>query len=74
MCVLGGGGDVGVQNEVRVPISVLLAGEGEQKSNPSLIVAKEGAGRLYYRLALNYAPRSLVLKAANYGYGAYTYI
>jgi hypothetical protein len=50
-------------------MSVLLegAGAGEEKVNPTMIMAKNGPGRLYYRLALNYAPRSLVLKAANYG-------
>jgi uncharacterized protein YfaS (alpha-2-macroglobulin family) len=34
----------------------------------NLIVAKEGPGRLYYRIGMNYAPADLNLKAAEYGF------
>ncbi|CAF4704637.1 unnamed protein product, partial [Didymodactylos carnosus] len=34
----------------------------------SLIMQKVGNGRLYYRIALNYAPSSLQLNAVNYGF------
>jgi alpha-2-macroglobulin len=33
-----------------------------------LIVAKQGAGRLYYRIGMNYAPKSLRLPAENRGF------
>ena len=32
-----------------------------------LIMSKEGAGRLYYRLGLRYAPTDLQLEAARHG-------
>ena len=34
----------------------------------NLIIQKQGPGRLYYRLGLNYAPNDLNLKPANYGF------
>ena len=33
-----------------------------------LLISKEGQGRLYYRLGLKYAPKSLDIKAADYGF------
>jgi uncharacterized protein YfaS (alpha-2-macroglobulin family) len=40
---------------------------GDKESSP-LIVDKKGAGRLYYRLGLRYAPKSLVLKPFDNGF------
>ncbi|HKR21691.1 MAG TPA: alpha-2-macroglobulin family protein [Pyrinomonadaceae bacterium] len=34
----------------------------------SLIISKEGEGRLYYRLAMSYAPVNSVLSSADYGF------
>jgi len=33
-----------------------------------ITISKEGKGRLYYRLSLDYAPKDLFLKAKNYGF------
>jgi hypothetical protein len=51
-------------NNLNVPMSYLFDHPGQQ----NLIIGKEGAGRLYYRIGLNYAPADLVLKAADYGF------
>jgi hypothetical protein len=37
-------------------------------SNKNLIMQKDGNGRLYYRIALNYALSSLQVNAVNYGF------
>jgi uncharacterized protein YfaS (alpha-2-macroglobulin family) len=34
----------------------------------NLVLSKEGAGRLYYRVGMQYAPTSLKLKSADYGF------
>lgn len=49
--------------QIQVPMSY-LAGLGSQR----LILAKEGAGRLYYRLGLSYAPTDLWLEPADHGF------
>ena len=36
--------------------------------NSDLTIQKDGAGRLYYRIGMNYAPASLSLAAADYGF------
>jgi alpha-2-macroglobulin len=51
-------------HEINVPMSY-LAGQG---SAQNFILSKEGAGRLYYRIGMQYAPASLQLKAADYGF------
>jgi len=51
-------------NAVNVPMDYLQ----KQKSAPNLVLDKQGDGRLYYRIGLNYAPRNLNLKAADYGF------
>ena len=43
-----------------------LAEKGGAAQN--LVLQKEGAGRLYYRVGLNYAPTNLKLAAADYGF------
>ncbi len=40
----------------------------EAKGAPDLLLAKEGAGRLYYRVGLRYAPASLVLDPLDRGF------
>ncbi|HVF44015.1 MAG TPA: DUF6049 family protein [Pyrinomonadaceae bacterium] len=37
-------------------------------STQNLVIQKEGAGRLYYRIGMQYAPSSLKLAAADYGF------
>ncbi len=49
---------------LNVPMSYLL----EQGGTPNLLLDKQGAGRLYYRIGLNYAPKNLNLKPADYGF------
>lgn len=49
---------------VNVPMRYLSEKQGEQ----NLVLSKEGAGRLYYRLGMQYAPTNLKLAAADYGF------
>jgi alpha-2-macroglobulin len=51
-------------NLVSVPMDYLQ----KQKSSPNLILDKQGDGRIYYRIGLNYAPKNLNLKSADYGF------
>ncbi len=51
-------------NLINVPMSYLM----EQNGAANLILDKQGAGRLYYRIGLNYAPKNLNLKPADYGF------
>jgi hypothetical protein len=51
------------RHHVDVPMSY-LAKVGKQ----DLVVAKEGAGRLYYRIGMTYAPESLWLPPADHGF------
>jgi len=48
---------------VKIPMKNVVEG-----GDRPLIISKEGKGRLYYRLGLDYAPRSLNLKEASYGF------
>jgi uncharacterized protein YfaS (alpha-2-macroglobulin family) len=50
--------------QINVPMRYLMAQTGAQ----NLILNKEGAGRLYYRIGMNYSPTSLQLKPADYGF------
>jgi hypothetical protein len=52
------------RHQINVPMSYLMG----QGSAQNLILSKEGAGRLYYRIGMNYAPTSLQLKPADYGF------
>lgn len=52
------------RKRLNVPMRQLGA-NGETRN---LVLQKEGAGRLYYRLGMNYAPASLKLDAADYGF------
>ena len=40
----------------------------QQKTAANLTFDKQGAGRLYYRIGLNYAPKNLKIGAADYGF------
>ncbi len=51
-------------NKFDVPMSYLL----EQGGVSNLILNKQGAGRLYYRIGMKYAPRNLKLEPADYGF------
>lgn len=50
--------------ETAIPMAWLLQGE----SRRDLVLAKQGEGRLYYRIGLDYAPESLNLAAAEHGF------
>lgn len=52
------------RHHVEIPMQWLSDIEGE----PPLILDKDGAGRMYYRIGLRYAPRSLDLAAASHGF------
>jgi len=51
-------------NQLNIPMKYLI----EQGGASNLIFDKQGAGRLYYRIGMNYAPKNLNLKPADYGF------
>ncbi len=51
-----GGGTTDADKSVRAPLS------------SNLIIDKQGAGRLYYRIGMQYAPKNLKLDPADYGF------
>jgi uncharacterized protein YfaS (alpha-2-macroglobulin family) len=57
------GRSVGRQ-QISVPMRYLANQSGAQ----NLVLAKEGSGRLYYRIGMNYAPDDLNLKPVDYGF------
>jgi len=52
----------------RVRLDVPMASLAEQPSPTALVFDKRGQGRLYYRVGLRYAPRSLQLDALDNGF------
>ena len=52
------------RSQTEVPMRVLVGSEPAQ----SVTLGKEGAGRMYYRAGLRYAPASLELDPAEYGF------
>jgi uncharacterized protein YfaS (alpha-2-macroglobulin family) len=52
------------RQQVNVPMRYLANQTGVQ----NLILSKDGDGRLYYRVGMNYAPSDLNLKPADYGF------
>ncbi len=52
------------RHRIAVPMSHLTGAGGELP----LTLHKQGAGRLYYRIGMNYAPRDLDLEAADHGF------
>ncbi|CAF1253132.1 unnamed protein product [Rotaria sordida] len=59
---------------VNIPMKAILSSSSSPSNtnindnNKNLLMQKDGNGRLYYRIALNYAPSSLHLNAVNYGF------
>jgi uncharacterized protein YfaS (alpha-2-macroglobulin family) len=53
-----------VSNDLNIPMSYLM----EQGGAANLIFDKQGAGRLYYRIGMKYAPKNLKLEPADYGF------
>ncbi|MBP7416085.1 MAG: hypothetical protein KA831_05490, partial [Pyrinomonadaceae bacterium] len=51
-------------NQLNIPMSYLT----EQGGTSNLIIDKQGAGRLYYRIGMKYAPKNLKLDPADYGF------
>ena len=51
-------------NVLNIPISYLT----EQGGTSNLFLDRQGAGRLYYRIGMKYAPRNLKLDPADYGF------
>lgn len=51
-------------NVLNIPMSYLT----EQGGTSNLILDKQGAGRLYYRIGMKYAPKNLKLEPADYGF------
>ncbi|HWT02012.1 MAG TPA: hypothetical protein VN256_17315, partial [Pyrinomonadaceae bacterium] len=52
------------RQQVNVPMSYIAEKQGAQ----NLVLSKEGAGRLYYRIGMSYAPTNLKLKPADNGF------
>jgi len=52
------------RQQVNVPMRYLA----QQSGAPNLVISKDGKGRLYYRVSMNYAPSDLNLKPADYGF------
>jgi hypothetical protein len=52
------------RSQVSIPMDWLMARPGVS----TLTLAKAGPGRLYYRIAMQYAPQNLKLKPADYGF------
>jgi uncharacterized protein YfaS (alpha-2-macroglobulin family) len=55
------------RNETLIPMSNVLS-ETLATGSANLILSKEGAGRLYYRFGLRYAPTDMTLKALDMGF------
>lgn len=51
-------------NVLTIPMSYLV----EQGGTSNLLIDKQGAGRLYYRIGMKYAPSNLKLEPADYGF------
>ncbi len=51
-------------NQLNIPMSYLV----DQGGTSNLILDKQGAGRLYYRIDMQYAPKNLKLDPADYGF------
>ncbi|MBA2663285.1 MAG: hypothetical protein H0U74_13440 [Bradymonadaceae bacterium] len=54
------------RHHIDVPMAYLAKAD---KAAQSFALQKDGTGRLYYRLAMRYAPTNLVLESANHGFG-----
>jgi len=52
----------------RAHIEIPMSWLAERKGDQSLLVQKDGKGRLYYRIGMKYAPKDLTLEPADYGF------
>ncbi len=52
------------RQQLNVPMQYLA----QQSGAPNLLISKDGVGRLYYRVSMNYAPSDLNLKPVDYGF------
>jgi uncharacterized protein YfaS (alpha-2-macroglobulin family) len=52
----------------RVETQIPMAYLAQTSASQNLTIGKTGAGRLYYRVGMRYAPKNLSLKAADYGF------
>ena len=50
--------------QINIPMSYLV----DQSGTSNLILDRQGAGRLYYRIGMKYAPKNLKLEPADYGF------
>ncbi|MFW5813654.1 MAG: MG2 domain-containing protein, partial [Fibrobacterota bacterium] len=51
-------------HQINIPMDFLA----DQKTNQNLVLAKEGKGRMYYRVGMTYAPKDLTLDPADHGF------
>lgn len=51
-------------NVLNIPMSYLV----DQGGTSNLFIDRQGAGRLYYRIGMKYAPKNLKLEPADYGF------
>ena len=51
-------------NVLNIPMSYLV----DQGGSSNLFIDRQGAGRLYYRIGMKYAPKNLKLEPADYGF------
>jgi alpha-2-macroglobulin len=51
-------------NVLNIPMSYLI----DQGGTSNLLIDRQGAGRLYYRIGMKYAPKNLRLDPADYGF------
>ncbi len=51
-------------NVLNIPMSYLV----DQGGTSNLLIDRQGAGRLYYRIGMKYAPKNLKLAPADYGF------
>jgi len=57
------------RHTISIPMSYLATSEGgTNESDKKLILQKNGDGRLYYRIGLDYAPKDLNLKSIDQGF------
>ncbi len=52
----------------RAHIDIPMSFVAERKGDQSLILQKDGKGRMYYRIGMKYAPKDLNLEPADYGF------
>jgi len=50
--------------QINIPMSYLV----DQGGTSNLLIDRQGAGRLYYRIGMKYAPKNLKLEPADYGF------